>query len=225
MSWVDWCRNDRCDTFQQSHRGSVQAGCSVAFSESPWELSTAAQRAEMWEVHFPRLPRSSLTAAFPTIIQKCELLLKKLIHKPVHLPFPAVFAARGAGQGLTLCVSRFCEMPVKKMKRLEGLWGPSSAETKEWEGCRSSALCADITHLQARHFMWLAGSPGERRAGDRRRKGVHSGVLVLLPQRRVSLWVSAWLMSPRLPWAPLAGTSRINTAMRSRSAAPWSRPL
>lgn len=34
---------------------------------------------------------------------------------------------------------------------------------------------------------------------------------LLLPQPSVSLWVSAWWTSPRLPWVPLTGTTQINT--------------
>lgn len=92
------------------------------------------------------------------------------------------------------------------MKWYEGLWGLSSAETRERHGCRSCALYADINHLQPCHFLYL----WEWRQRDRGRKGAHSAA-VLLPQSRVSLWVSAWLMSPGLPWGPLSGTAQINT--------------
>lgn len=170
MSWVDWCRNDRCDTFQQSHRGSVQAGCSVAFSESPWELSTAARRAEMWEVHFPRLPRSSLTAAFPTIIQKCELLLKKLIHKPVHLPFPAVFAARGAGQGLTLCVSRFLWNACEENEKARGTLGTEQCRNQRMRGVSEQCIMCWHHPLTGSSFHVTRRQPGRTTSGGQKKK-------------------------------------------------------
>lgn len=117
-----------------------------------------------------------------------KALKKRLTHRIVCLPF-------------------ICTLSLQSRQK-QGLWNEGTEITwavLKWkrENDKMTAVLAGGRYLLFHTRVKVLA--------EGRYSWCRPGTVTLLLQPRAPLWVSAWLMSPRLPWGPLAGTVWINT--------------
>lgn len=219
-------------------------GCFYLWWDSSWmeHCSMKARILKWMRRHCSRLHLSP-TASFHAywkrhLVQiiisnhsKCEMLWKKSINRLVDLPLSTLICilvlskAHGPRQSLKLCI-RVLWNAYEENEWVQGLWGLSSGGTRE----RGAGV---LHYMLTSPTYGLIISCGSQASWENEDRGTEEEKVFVVASQCCDVaasalcvtWVSAWLMSPRLPWVPSHRDNTDQYTMKARSGAPCSRPL